>query len=57
LIAPASANAGQSSAWPSGLSTACASRATLLRQSTSVPNTSKNNALTDMGISRTSSAE
>src|SRR6202161_2795602 len=42
----ASAKAGQSSVKPSGLSIASASRAIELRQSTRVPNTSKNRAFT-----------
>src|ERR1700734_2695641 len=42
----ASAKASQSALWPSGSSTVLASRAIPLRQSTRVPNTSKNSALT-----------
>ncbi len=42
----ASAKASQSSVWPSGASSAFASRAIEVRQSASVPNTSKNNAST-----------
>jgi hypothetical protein len=46
----ASAKAGQSSEWPSGLRISSASRAMLVRQSTSVPNTSKNSAFGDTGM-------
>ena len=47
----ASAKASQSSAYPFGLSTASLSRAIDVRQSTTVPNTSKNRALTEEGSS------
>jgi hypothetical protein len=45
LTAPGVGKASQSSECPSGFRIASASRAMLVRQSTSVPNTSKNSAL------------
>src|ERR1700686_2430173 len=50
----ASAKAGQSSVKPKGLSIASASRAIEVRQSTRVPNTSKNRAFTAMAMGHSS---
>src|SRR6202521_1625115 len=50
----ASAKAGASIAWPCGLRIRSASRAMPVRQSTSVPNTSKNSAFTEKVIERPS---